>query len=323
MTHTVTIAIPTYNRADRFLRPAIECALNQTWRDLEIIVSDNCSTDNTTEVVGSYGDPRLRYIRQDENIGANNNFNFCVENANGSYFLLFHDDDVIDPDMVASCMEAARGRTDYGLIRTGTRLIDGDSRLIREVPNHAAGLGYNEFFRGWMKGRFTSYVCSTLFNTALLKQIGGFRSQHGLFQDMIVVAKLIAAAGHCDVEAVKASFRRHDENYGNAADLRAWCEDGRELAEVIAAEAYEDKEALRQESMRYLCKTVYRYAGRFIPGRLERIRAYRMIDTEFRHCYPVRRFLYQKMVRPHVRNVRRNVRNVARSIVGHGPAGNR
>ena len=92
MTQTVTIAIPTYNRADRFLRSAIECALNQTWDDLEIIVSDNCSTDNTTEVVQSYADARLNYVRQSKNIGANGNFNYCIENAKGTYFLLFHDD---------------------------------------------------------------------------------------------------------------------------------------------------------------------------------------------------------------------------------------
>jgi len=323
MTQSVTIAIPTYNRADRFLRPAIECALSQTWPELEVIVSDNCSTDDTTEVVRSYDDPRLRYVRQDANIGANNNFNFCVANATGAYFLLFHDDDAIDPDMVAECMAAADGRTDFGLIRTGTRLIDGDGRLIREIPNRAAGLGYNEFFRGWMQGRFTSYVCSTLFNTALLKEIGGFQSQHGLFQDLMVVAKLVSRAGHCDVEAVKASFRRHDENYGNAADLRAWCEDGRELAATIAAEALEENEALYEESMRYLCKTVYRYADRFLPSRTERFRAYRMIDDEFGHRYPAYRYLYHKLLRRPAKRVRRSVRNVARRVVGTSPSGNR
>lgn len=316
MTPTVTIAIPTYNRASRFLGPVIECALAQTWPALEIIVSDNCSTDNTPEVVASYSDPRLRYVRQDTNIGANNNFNFCVENATGTYFLLFHDDDVIDSDLVSACMEAAGGSPDYGLIRTGTRLIDGDGNLIREIPNRAAGLGYNEFFRGWMRGRFTSYVCSTLFNTRLLKEIGGFRSQHGLFQDLIVVAKLISRGGHCDVEGVKASFRRHDENYGNAADLKAWCEDGTELAAVIAAEAPEDSDALFRESMRYLCWTVYGYAGRFLPDRAERLKAYRMIDAEFGRCYPLREYIFDRIFKSRYRAIRRSTRRAAKRLIG-------
>ena len=321
MTQTVTIAIPTYNRADRFLQSAIECALEQTWEDLEIIVSDNCSTDNTGEVVKSYSDSRLRYIRQEENIGANNNFNFCVNNANGDYLLLFHDDDVIDRDMVAACMDAAAGDTSFGLIRTGTRLIDGEGKLIREVPNFAGGLGYNDFFRGWMRGEFTSYVCSTLFNTRLLQDIGGFQSHHGLFQDLIVNARLIARAGHCDVEGVKASFRRHEENYGNAADLRAWCEDGRQLAETIAAEAKVDKEALYQESMRYLCRTVYGYAERFLGSPIERLRAYKMIDKEFGHCLRARDYLMNRILTRRVRTVRRTARGIVRRLSGQKPAG--
>jgi glycosyltransferase involved in cell wall biosynthesis len=313
MSPLVTIAIPTYNRADRFLGPAIECALGQTWQNLEIIVSDNCSTDGTTALVNSFTDPRLRYVRQETNIGANNNFNYCVNNANGSYFLLFHDDDFIDTDMVAACMEAAEGKTGYGLIRTGTRLIDGSGQLIREVPNLAGGLNYNEFFRGWMNSEFTSYVCSTLFNTAMLKDIGGFQSQHGLFQDMIVVAKLIAMAGHCDVVEVKASFRRHDENYGNAANLRAWCEDGRELAEAIAAAAVTEKDALYQESMRYLCGTVYRYADRFLTSKIQRIRAYQMIDAEFGHCYPSRGRIFEELAGRRFRNLRKLLRGTVKT----------
>ena len=87
-----------------------------------------------------------------------------------------------------------------------------------------------------MQGHFTSYVCSTFFNTRMLREVGGFQSRHGLYQDLMAVAKLMARGGHCDVEACKASFRRHDENYGNASDHRAWCEDGAQLADVIARE---------------------------------------------------------------------------------------
>lgn len=312
MTLKVTIGLPTYNRADRFLRPALECALAQDWDNLEVIVSDNCSTDNTSEIVNSYDDPRLRYVRQPKNIGANNNFNFCVEEAQGAYFLLYPDDDIIDPDFVSSCMEAAAGITDYGVIRTGTRLIDGDGTLIRDMPNTARGLDYNAFFRGWMQGRFTSYVCSTLFNTQMLRETGGFQSHHGLYQDLMALARLMARGGHCDVEPSKAAFRRHDENYGSASDLKAWCEDGVQLADVLASEAPNDADALHAEAMRYLCRTVYGYAHRFLGSRVERFRAYRMIDAEFGHCYPHLRYLYDRTVRKKYLAGKRAVRRVVK-----------
>lgn len=307
----VTIGLPTYNRANRFLTPALEYALAQDWDDLEIIVSDNCSTDNTADIVNSYDDPRLRYVRQKENIGANNNFNFCVNEARGTYFLLYPDDDIIDPDFVSSCMDAAGGNPGFGIIRTGTRLIDGDGNLIRDIPNRAGGLDYNGFFRGWMKGRFTSYVCSTLFNTQMLRDVGGFQSPHGLYQDLIAIARLMARGGRCDVEPSKAWFRRHDENYGDAADLLAWCEDGVQLANVIASESPVDSGTLYREAMRYLCRTVYGYARRFLPSRSERLKAYRMIDTEFQRHYPYWRYLLDESVGRRYRAVK----SVARRAV--------
>lgn len=318
MNPVVTIAMPTYNRADKYLRPALECALAQTWDAVEIIVSDNCSTDDTPEIIASYPDPRIRYFRQKTNIGPNNNFNFCIENARGAYFLLFPDDDEIDPDMIGTCMAAADGDTGIGVIRTGTRLIDGDGRFIRDVPNRAAGLCYEAFFRGWIRGQFTSYVCSTLFNTKMLQEAGGFQSPHGLYQDLIAIARLVARGGHRDVEAVKASFRRHDENFGSASALKAWCEDGRALAAAIRDNAPREADALYREAMHYLCFTVYRYAERFLESPVERLRAYRMIDAEFGHCYPAQKFVYDRVVKRRVRSVRGRLRDVLKSAGGLG-----
>jgi cellulose synthase/poly-beta-1,6-N-acetylglucosamine synthase-like glycosyltransferase len=68
-TPTVSVIIPTYNRAHLVGR-AIRSVLNQTFQDFEIIVVDDGSTDNTEEVVKGFNDPRIRYIRHEENRGA-------------------------------------------------------------------------------------------------------------------------------------------------------------------------------------------------------------------------------------------------------------
>ncbi len=68
----VTIGIPTYNRANNFLRNALGSALNQTYTKLEIIASDNRSTDQTESLVRDFSDPRIRYIKHQENISAIN-----------------------------------------------------------------------------------------------------------------------------------------------------------------------------------------------------------------------------------------------------------
>lgn len=86
-----TIGIPTYNRAE-FLRESLASALGQTFDDLEIIVSDNASTDETEEVVRQAGS-RVRYHRNPTNLGAAANWAKLVELARGRYFSWLQDDD--------------------------------------------------------------------------------------------------------------------------------------------------------------------------------------------------------------------------------------
>ncbi len=296
----VTIAIPTYNRADRFLRPAIDAALQQTYPNIEVIISDNCSTDDTETVVRSYKDSRIRYFRQERNIGANNNFNFCLEQASGDYFLLFLDDDQIDADLVECCMDAANDRTDVGVIRTGTRTIDEDGKVIKEVPNRAADLSFCELLLAWFRSETTFYLCSTLINTQGLREVGGFHSRHNLFQDVGAELKVAARYGRVDVEAVKAGFRLHDANMGSAARIQAWCEDSLELLDILCELCPERRESIRKEGLRFLCRMNYSFV-RSIPSPLHRMRSYLQVARNFGEAEPLMGYLYRKEVRPFLR----------------------
>ena len=117
----VTIGIATYNRAEKYLSQALKSAVNQTYQNIEIIVSDNCSTDNTEQLVKGFNASNIRYFRQKKNITANENFNYCLNQAKGEYFLLLHDDDLIDNDFVEVCIKADQYPSDIGIIRTGMR----------------------------------------------------------------------------------------------------------------------------------------------------------------------------------------------------------
>jgi glycosyltransferase involved in cell wall biosynthesis len=99
----VSICIPTYNRA-AMIGKAIESALDQTYRNIEVIVVDNASSDDTTSVVAAYKDERLRYVRNDRNLGLFGNFNRCIDLAQGVYLHILHSDDYIDPDFTRRCV---------------------------------------------------------------------------------------------------------------------------------------------------------------------------------------------------------------------------
>lgn len=91
----VSVGVPTYNRPAG-LRRTIECITTQTYRNLEIIISDNASPNPEVErVVREFRqrDPRIQYYRQNENKGASFNFKFVLKNARGEYFMWAADDD--------------------------------------------------------------------------------------------------------------------------------------------------------------------------------------------------------------------------------------
>ena len=100
----VSVGIPTYNRPDG-LRRTLECITGQTYKNLEIIVSDNCSPGTEIEeVVREFmaRDSRIQYYRQGENKGPMFNFNFVLEKATGEYFLWAADDDIHERDFISS-----------------------------------------------------------------------------------------------------------------------------------------------------------------------------------------------------------------------------
>jgi glycosyltransferase involved in cell wall biosynthesis len=100
----VTVGIPTYNRAAGLQR-ALESVLGQSEQDLEVIVADNASTDETPEIIARAvaGDERIRYLRHDANQGLTANFNAVLEAACGQYVMVLADDDWIEADYVARC----------------------------------------------------------------------------------------------------------------------------------------------------------------------------------------------------------------------------
>ena len=110
----VSIGIPAYNREKLIVR-AIESALGQDYRNIELIISDNASTDGTEAVCRAFAarDPRVTYIQQETNRGAVANFEAVFERGRGEYFLWLGDDDWFDLDYVSSCVAVLEAHPDH------------------------------------------------------------------------------------------------------------------------------------------------------------------------------------------------------------------
>jgi glycosyltransferase involved in cell wall biosynthesis len=128
----VSIGLPVYN-GERYLARALESLLSQTFADFEIIVSDNASTDRTPEIIQEFArqDPRIRWRRNEVNVGASRNFNQTFEAARGVYFKWAAHDDMCAPTFLQACVDALDQDPSAVLSYTRTRVVDEQGRLIR------------------------------------------------------------------------------------------------------------------------------------------------------------------------------------------------
>lgn len=121
----VSIGLPVYN-GERFLAQALDLLLGQTLGDLELIVSDNSSTDRTADICQDYAsrDSRIRYIRQESNRGAVWNFNFVAMQARGQYFRWASANDFCDPRLLEKCIGVLRSDAGAVLCYGRTCIVD-------------------------------------------------------------------------------------------------------------------------------------------------------------------------------------------------------
>lgn len=304
----VSIAIPTYNRADSFLKEALESAVNQTYPNIEILVSDNCSEDETERVVEGFQDSRIRYFRQPQNIGSNKNCNFCLEHARGKYIVFLFDDDLLDTDFVETCINALPGH-EIGVVLTGAREIDKDGRILGECRNQATGRTAEEFFLEWFANKVPLYYCSTLYYTQGLREIGGLHSPHNQYEDVVATAKMMAKYQMVYVADVKASFRVHSRNLGLAVDIRAWCEDSLYLIKVLTSLCLPKSSLVAEKALPYFCKVNFRRAAR-IGSWSKRAKAYWTVSKCFNHSYPLPHFFYNKNIQPRLKALSRKFHQI-------------
>jgi glycosyltransferase involved in cell wall biosynthesis len=133
----VSVGIPTFNRPDG-LRRTLECITKQSYRNLEIIISDNCSPGlETQSIVEEFqkNDSRIQYFRQDKNQGPAWNFAFVLEKATGEYFMWASDDDEWDKEFIASCVFLLNQNKAIGMAFCNIVNIDTFGRTIREYPS--------------------------------------------------------------------------------------------------------------------------------------------------------------------------------------------
>ncbi|HEY2944034.1 MAG TPA: glycosyltransferase [Vicinamibacteria bacterium] len=125
----VSVCIPTFNHG-RFLGEALRSVLDQDYQDYEVIVSDNASTDGTEAVVRELADERIRYLRNDRNIGMMENWNRAIQQSRGRYVKVLQADDALRPGALSSTVPILDADGGVGIVVGARAYIDEQGRPL-------------------------------------------------------------------------------------------------------------------------------------------------------------------------------------------------
>jgi len=125
----VSICIPTYHRRELLSR-ALRSCLAQTYQDFEIIITDNSSDDDSEELVAALKEPRIRYHRNEANLGGIGNVARVATLASGKYLKLLMDDDMLKPRALEAMVDAFESHPTVGIVMAPMDLVDEEDRRI-------------------------------------------------------------------------------------------------------------------------------------------------------------------------------------------------
>lgn len=250
----VSIGIPTINRSSLALR-AIRSALAQTYSDVEVIVSDDASADDTVARIQEIHAPRLVLVQQKERLGLVGNFDFCLRHATGEYFLLLGDDDVLLPDAIDRLVEPyLLGKTpvpatSIGVVWCPCRIASADSSQfwttepgpeVEPVANLLASL-----FAGNRGPRLSSILLRTRDAIA----VGGYENKFGDLCDIANWgrAALLRQYAACVPEPL-VQYTNHLGSTTSQSAIRQWQQWARVAHRylIAGAEASPDATAARK-----------------------------------------------------------------------------
>ncbi len=196
----VSVCIPTYNRAN-FLTYAVQSVLNQTYADFELIICDDGSPDNTSEIVGQFLDPRIHYFRHPQNIGRSRNMRSGFAAAQGEYFIKFDDDDALTSEFLAKTVAILDAEKTVDFVCTNHWIINQQSERVESATyKNSAKWGKDKIPRGiipdllWQTFQFQSLqVGSTLFRHACLEAVNYMRPETDGCEDFDLLVRLAIA----------------------------------------------------------------------------------------------------------------------------------
>ena len=236
----VSICIPTY-QGSRWIRDSIASALAQDYPRVEVVVSDDRSTDGTAEVAESIGDPRVRVVRSDQRLGMARNWNRSVRLARGDYIKFLMQDDLLDPTCVSRMAAVLSKNPSVGFVFALRAITCEDpsdrssahlAKKLEALPRQLGVLGevndgravFEAMRRSGFRSNLIGEPTAVMVRRDALRRVGLFNTRLRQLTDLEMWLRLVFFFDVGFVAAPLATFRLHPTSAtsANAAAGDAW-----------------------------------------------------------------------------------------------------
>ena len=210
----VTIAIPAYKA--EFIQDSIKSALSQTYRNIEILIVDDCSPNKIHEKVALFNDSRLKYIRNKKNLGMEDpskNWNECLKYSKGEYICILCDDDMYACNYIEELIRLAEKYPKCSAFRSSVSEIDVDGRVIDLYPLAPEHETIDEYIWHLYSGNNRQTLSEWMLKIDALRSIGGYvNSPMAWGADCMTVFKIAMDGGIVTSPKRMMSFRKSSIN---------------------------------------------------------------------------------------------------------------
>lgn len=276
---TLSFILPAWKV--RFLQGAITSIVTQTSPDWELVVVDDCSPEPLREIVEAFDDPRIRYVRNEQNLGGKNlvrQWNHCITFAKGDYIVLAADDDLYRPTFCEECIRLANKYPEVDLIHASVEQIDEEGKHLWDDSILPEFTNKYEYLNWWITGRSFTCIGNFAFRRTALLELGGFIDFPCAFGSDIATPIALSRNGVANTSEMLFCFRQSDQHLSaDSSRFKEKLEAISQLSEWLQTIDYEtpddptDKALYEVKSPEYLHrKVVFDYFNlviRYVPAK--------------------------------------------------------
>ncbi len=234
--------MPAYK--SRFLKEAVQSIVEQSADNWELVIVDDCSPEPLYEIISLFNDPRIRFYRNDTNLGRNDlvrQWNHSISFATGDYIVLAADDDVYKPTFCEEVARLAEKYPDVDLIHSSVEQIDEngnhlwDDSILPEFTNKY------EYLNWWLTGRSFTCIGNFAFKRSTLLAMGGFMNFPCAFGSDIATPISLSKNGVANTKEMLFCFRQSTQHLSaDSSRFKEKLEAISQLSEFLRAIRYEE-----------------------------------------------------------------------------------